>query len=270
MTNFLKIAVFTVLISATYTGIAHLLPQVTTWPPRTVEVGPDSDLGPLELSQAGEEIYQSACAFCHKPGAKRCPDLSGMGALALERARERQAATGETYTALDYVVEALCRPSAHVTDGFQDIMPNQGETLGPGPLLAVSAFLLDLGGTSEVRGTATAPLERFGCGEAPPADAAPAPVGTPEEAWEAFRCGACHTLDGSPSPLGPPLHDVGARLDSAQLLEALLDPPATAPERDPPYPDVMQPALEGSGFYARMSAADYRAMVAWLAEHTGE
>ncbi len=81
----------------------------------------------------------------------------------------------------------------------------------------------------------------------------------------------CHNLDKPDRLLGPSLFDVGARLSKAQIYEAILDPDGTISEGEPPYPPgLMKVSLDGAGFYERMTAADYKAMVDWLAEHRGE
>ena len=63
---------------------------------------------------------------------------------------------------------------------------------------------------------------------------------------------------------------IGKRLDPPALYEALLDPDASLAKGEPAYaPGLMKATLEGNGFYARMTAADYKALVAWLAAKKG-
>ena len=273
MNTYLKIALFTTAISAMYAGIAQLLPQLEAHPPATIEVGPYATVGSEDLSIAGEDVFRSQCLYCHLPAAGRCPDLANVGANATGRAAERAAATGEAYTDADYLVESVCRPGAHLVAGYTDIMPPQGGVLSPGQILAVVAYLQDQGGTSRVTGRDTALLERFGCLEPAPPTAPPATVGTPEEVFRGFACVGCHAIDGTAAVriVGPSLHDVGARLSEGQIYEAILDPDATIAPADPPWPKgAMKATLDANGFYARMTAADYRALVAWLAAHDGK
>ncbi|HJN74687.1 MAG TPA: c-type cytochrome [Myxococcota bacterium] len=154
------------------------------------------------------------------------------------------------------------------------VTPSQATPALTSQVLAVTAFLQDLGGTATVKGTDVEPVERFGCvsaGGGDPAEAAaPEAVGPPEEVFATFGCVGCHQIAVPVRTLGPPLHDVGARLSTSELYESILEPDATMAEGDPPYPPgLMGATLEGNGFYERMTAADYRALVEWLAGHGG-
>ena len=273
MKNYLAIALFTIVVSATYTAIAQFLPQLENHPPAVVELG--SNIGPEDLAVAGEGVFESSCAQCHKMGESgHCPDLATSGTLAVSRAKERAEATGEDFTDVDYLVEALCQPGDYLVEGYGNIMPKQGKVLSGGQVLAVVAFLQDQGGEASVKGTDVGPVERFGCvtggggGEAEAAGAEP--VGPPEAVFNTFGCVGCHMLAAPVRTLGPPMFGVGARLSKSEIYEALLDPDATMAEGDPPYPGgLMKATLEGNGLYERMTAADYRALVEWLASHTG-
>ncbi len=274
MQTYLRIAVFTLLTSLLYTGIGQILPQFENHPPAVVELG--ANIGPEDLSAAGSGVFEGVCASCHKMGeAGRAPDLGNMGAISVSRAAERAAATGENFTVVDYLVESLCKPDDFKAPGFPaGGMPGQGGQLSGGQLLAAVAFLQDQGDVATVRGTDVEPVERF-CGITPgggaaPAAAAPEPVGTPDEVFASFACMGCHQLiPGIPS-MGPNLSDVGARMSKAELYEALLEPAATVGEAYAPLASLMPLTLDGNGFYERMTAADYRALVDWLAAKTGE
>lgn len=273
MKTFLKIAVFTAAISATYAAVAQLLPQLEAHPPATIEVGPYSTIGSEDLSTAGDEVFAAECRYCHLPAAGRCPDLANMGVDAAGRAAERAKATGEPYTDVDYLVESVCRPGAHLVAGYTDIMPPQGGVLTPGQLLAVVAYLQDQGGQARVTGRDTAPLERFGCFAAAPAASPKVSVGSPEEVFRAFGCVGCHAIEANDATrlVGPSLYDVGARLSEGAIYESVLDPDATVAPADPPWPPgAMKATLDANGFYARMTASDYRALVNWLASHDGK
>ena len=85
-----------------------------------------------------------------------------------------------------------------------------------------------------------------------------------------FGCIACHQLAAPVRTLGPALNDIGTRLSTSEIYESILDPDAVMAEGDPPYPPgVMKATLDGNGFYERMTAEDYRALVEWLATHKG-
>jgi len=270
MKNVVAIAVFTVAISVTYTAIAQLLPQLENHPPAVVELG--SNIGPEDLAVAGEGVFESSCSQCHKMGeAGRCPDLAQMGSLAKSRAAER----GADFTEVDYLVEALCKPGDYLVEGYGNIMPAQGKVLSGGQILAVVAFLQEQGGAATVKGTDSEPIERFSCvtaggGGGGEVAAGPEPVGTPEEVFANFGCVGCHQVDSPARGLGPSLFDIGTRLSTGEIYEAVLDPDASLAEGDPPYPGVLMKAtLDGNGFYDRMTATDYSALVEWLASHTG-
>lgn len=273
MKVYARIALLTTAISAFYAGIAQMLPQLESHPPATIEVGPYATVGPEDLSTAGEQVFLSDCRYCHLPTGGRCPDLSNVGRDAADRAAARAIETGEAYTDVDYLVESVCRPGAHLVAGYTDIMPPQGGVLSPGQILAVVAFLQDQGGVATVNGRGTGPLERFGCLEPAPANAATGSVGTAEDVFRGFGCVGCHAIAPGDTRrlVGPSLQDVGARLTEAQITEAILDPDATVAPADPPWPrGAMKATLDSNGFYARMTASDYRALVAWLLTHDGK
>ncbi len=278
MRDLLAIAIFTVVVSLLYTALAQLLPQLENHPPPIVELG--SDIGPEELAAAGSAAFEANCVSCHKMGESgRAPDLASAGALAFDRAAQRAGETGEVFTDVDYLVEALCKPGDYLVEGFGNIMPPQGKALSGGQILAVTAFLQSLGGEATVKGTDVDPVVRFGCatgaggGDAAGGaeEAKPASVGPPDKAFEKYGCTGCHKLDSEERTIGPSLFDVGKRLGKGELYEAILAPDATMAAGDPPYAGgVMKQTLDGNGFYDAMTPADYQAMVDWLATLKGE
>ncbi|MEE2750794.1 MAG: c-type cytochrome [Myxococcota bacterium] len=275
MKTYLQIAFFTLVVSLTYTFIGRSLPQFENHPPAVVELG--ANIGPEDLSAAGSGVFEGVCASCHKIGeAVRAPDLSNIGALAAARAAERSAASGETYTAIDYLVESLCEPNAYMAPGFgAGGMPGQGGQLSGGQILATVAYLQDQGDVATVRGTDVDPVERF-CGiseggdGAAAAPAGPEPVGGPEAVFAEFACAGCHQMTPGIPSMGPNLSDIGSRMSKAEIYEALLEPAATVDEAYAAFGTLMPMTLDGNGFYDRMTAADYRALVDWLAAKTGE
>lgn len=275
MKHFLLIFSFTVVVSLMYTGVAQFLPQLPSYPPTKVELG--SNIGPSDLAAAGQGVFDSNCLQCHKFGeVARGPDLAGMGQRAHARAAERAEKTGKPYTDVDYLVEALCKPGDYLVEGFGNIMPPQGKALSGGQVLAAVAFLQDLGGEANVKGTDVESVERFGCvaagggGGGGEAAAEAEPVGSPEEVVQTFGCTACHSIDSDARLMGPSLFDVGARLGKGELYESLLAPDAALAPGTPPYPGaVMKGTLEGNGFYDRMTPSDYQALVDWLAGKKG-
>ncbi len=279
MKNFLLIGLFTVAVSLFYTGVAQFLPQLENRPPAEVALG--SKIGPEELSAIGAGVFDANCSQCHKLGeGGRAPDLNGMGPRAADRAAERSAESGQTFTDIDYLVEALCKPGDYLVEGFGNIMPPQGKALSGGQLLAVVAYLQNLGGDATVRGTDVDPIKRFGClsgggsamagggGEAEPA--AKDPVGPPEKVFDAFGCSGCHATEDEERKIGPSLWGVGKRLTKGELYDSILAPDAQLTPADPPYAlGVMKETLNGNGFYERMTPADIQALVTWLAANKG-
>lgn len=274
MKRYLQIAAFTLGVSLLYTAVGQVLPQLESHPPARLDRLP-SDVGPDVLAEMGEGVFASSCAQCHTISAEggRGPDLAGIGSRATGRAAERAEETGEPYDALDYLLESLCRPDVYLVDGFSDIMPPQGRSLDGGQILAIAAFLQNLGAVASVTGNDIDPLRRFGCptsvGEGSGGGGGGAPVGGPEEVFSEFACAGCHPIDAPrENSVGPSLHDVGRRLTRGELYESLLAPDAVIAEG---YESgLMSVTLGGSGFYDRMRPADYQALVGWLAEHGAE
>ena len=275
MKNFILTAALTLAISLIYTGIAFVLPQLPSMPPPEVAMG--ADVGPDQLIPAGEKTFANECAQCH-PG--RGPDIGGVGALAEDRAALRAEQTGEPYTGIDYLVEAICDPSAYIVDGYTDAMGNPASKLSGGQVQALVAYLQDQGGSSTMRGTNVDPLYRFGCptedsaGDAEPVaaggiQAAETSAGTPEEILEKFKCAGCHSLDTADSTQGPSLFNVGARLDKAEIYNAILFPNAEMSEGFESSTGLMKDNLDGQSFYTSMTPADYKALVNWLSDQKG-
>jgi len=264
MKTIINIFLFTFIVSAIYTGIAQILPQIEGKPPPKVEFG--ANTSPEDFAVAGGDIFETNCTQCHslsEPG--RCPPLGNMGALAHSRARER----GPGFTDVDYLVEALCKPSDYLVDGYGDIMPPQQRAMKPGQLQAVVAFLQTLGGDATLKGTDIEAFEKFGCGAVGgggdgggTAVATLKPVGSPEEAWAEFGCEGCHSLDTDEVKTGPTLKGIGGRMEKWEILDAIINPDATI--ADGFGAGMMEGAIAARDFYSRMSGKDYQAFVDWL------
>jgi cytochrome c2 len=274
MKDLLMISVFTLGVTLLYTGVAQVLPQLENHPPAVVALG--SNIGPEELAPIGAGVFEANCVACHKMGQSgRAPDLSIIGVTAFDRAAGRAAETGESFTDVDYLLESLCKPGDFLVEGYGNIMPNQAKALSGGQLLAVVAFLQNLGGEATAKGTDVDPVLRFGCASAAGAAPAAAPakaaaVGPPEKVYEKYGCSGCHSIDSDERKIGPSLADVGKRLTKGQLYEAMLDPDGTMAVGDPPFDKgVMKSTLDGNGFYTDMTPGDYQALVDWLAGKKG-
>ena len=78
MKDFLNIALFTLVVSLVYTGIAQILPQLEGKAPPRIEFG--SDTSPEDLASLGAEVFNANCTQCHKMAeAGRCPPLGNIG-----------------------------------------------------------------------------------------------------------------------------------------------------------------------------------------------
>ncbi|HIA01176.1 MAG TPA: c-type cytochrome, partial [Myxococcales bacterium] len=237
MKNFLQIAAFTLIVSLTYTGIAFLLPQLESRPAPQVKLG--AKIGPEKLAPVGQLVFENICLQCHKLGESgRAPDLANIGQGAEDRAAER----GPGFTAVDYLVESLCKPGDYLVEGFGNIMPPQQKALDGGQILAVVAYLQTLGGEATVKGTDVEPIIRFGCitGSGPGSvatneAAAPEKLGSPDKVYEKFGCSGCHAIDDDTRKIGPSLYDVGKRLKKGEIYESILAPDKVIAKGDPPF-----------------------------------
>src|SRR3989304_8639013 len=135
-----KVFIFLIVIVAVFRWVGSAITKMTGGEKKAggkVEVPPEG----------GETIYwgKGRCYTCHSIGdggsAVRCPNHGEwgdkfplpMGARAVERAKEREKATGKAYTATDYLVESLADPGAYVVDSFKNEMPNPWEPPLPLP-----------------------------------------------------------------------------------------------------------------------------------------
>jgi len=271
MKNYLFITLFTLLTSITYTAIGFMLPQKVGEPPPIIELGVQA--APEDLAAAGFTLFANECSSCHMVGAPggRGPDLSGVGQRAITLGRAR----GGDFGQVDYLLEAMCRPGDYVADGYANFMTNFDGRLEGGQLIALVAYLQDLGDVATVNGlevdlvTQHCPKSASGGGSsgATEAPVAAKPIESAEEALSEFGCGACHAMDSDAVLAGPGLGSIGARMSREAILESLLTPDDTLADGFPP---MMGGALTGSGFYDRMTAENIDALVDYLVELKGE
>ncbi len=262
MKDFLNIALFTLVISLVYTGIAQILPQLEGKAPPRVEFG--SETSAEDLAVLGAEVFEGNCASCHKMAeAGRCPPLGNIGAMAHDRARER----GDGYTDVEYLVEALCKPNDYIVDGYAGgVMAAQQKSIKPGALQAVTAYLQSLGGEPTVSGKDTQVFIDFDCATADGGDSSGGggvakldPMPAPDKVWTDFGCMGCHNGD-----TGPDLTGLGSRMDKWEILDSILNPDAEIAAGF--EGGAMEGSLAGNDFYARMTGKDYKLLVEWLAE----
>ncbi|QXD15934.1 cytochrome c [Rhodocaloribacter litoris] len=265
----MKIFAFTILVSAFYSYVGQWVPQKETYPPETVELS--ADMTTEELVAAGQEIVagKGTCLGCHtigqEGGALRFPDLGNIGAVAGTRR--------EGYSDVEYLAESLYEPNVFIVEGFNPGMPAVHRPpigLTDQEILAVIAYLQSLGGTP----TVTLATELRWQGQAPATPAAPAtPSPGGAEAMDgpalvqAYLCNTCHSFDAPTPGAGPSLYDVGRRLSKAEIYEAIMEPDAVVAEGY--APGVMGATLNATGFYDRITSAQLKTLVDYLASLQG-
>jgi len=272
MNNALKVAVLTVLTTAFYAYVGHMVPQKITYPPESAEL--ESDMTTEQMVKVGGEIVatKGTCLACHtigsdKPG--RFPDLGGIGA----RAGTRKSGMDD----VGYLAESLYEPNAFIVDGFNPgmIAPSKPPvSLTDSEILTVIAYLQSLGGTP----TVTMQTKLKYAGQSPgPAAPGPRPTslaGSPGAALDGaqlmqnYACVTCHKVDTPEKLIGPSLYDVGSRMSTAKLYESIMDPDASVAEGFPP--GVMIATLRATQFYDKVTASELKTIVTYLAARKGK
>ncbi len=277
MKNVLRVAVLTVLTTAFYAYVGHMVPQKITYPPESVELR--SDMTTDEMVEAGQATMagKGICLTCHTIGSRkpgRFPDLGGIGAIAGSRR--------EGMSAVDYLAESLYEPNAYIVEGFNAGMIAVSKppiSLSDQEILSVIAYLQSLGSTPTV--TMQTKL-KYSRGETEPAvaaavdptsldasavSAAGTGSATGQELLEKYLCITCHNIDAPSALVGPSLYDVGTRLTTAAIYEAIMAPDETIAEGY--FPGVMPAMMQSSGFYDQVSAHQLQTLVDYLASRKG-
>ncbi|TAN84438.1 MAG: c-type cytochrome [Gallionella sp.] len=238
MINFIKVAIFSVLMVGAFWGYSNFgIPQIKPAPPPVEE---KLDLGAMTMEQfiaLGGKIYngKGTCTLCHN-AMGRAPMLDKIGTAAPENIKSSRY-KGTAKTVEEYLRESLLKPSAFVVSGFGKAGSNDTESpmpdvsgggigLSEAEIAAVIAYLQDSGG-AEV--TVAIPAMPAAGAEAPKAEEA-APLKTPEEIIAKYTCGACHIVAGQSGALGPSLAKIGATRNKEYLRQAILDPDAVVPK----------------------------------------
>ncbi|MDO8811323.1 MAG: c-type cytochrome [Gallionella sp.] len=234
MINFLKVAVFSLLMVGGFWGFANFgIPQIKPAPPPVEE---KLDLGAMTMDQfiaLGGKIFngKGTCTLCHNKMG-RAPMLDTIGKNAPERLKDARY-KGTAKTIEEYIFESMTKPSAYVVAGFGKSGTNDTESpmpdvtgggigLNEAEVKAVIAYLQDSGG-AEV--TVTIPAMPAPGAEAPKAEEA-APLKTAEEVIAKYTCGACHKVAGQEGALGPDLTKIGKTRNKDYLRQAILEPDA--------------------------------------------
>lgn len=226
------------LVDALQGGAAAATPEPST--------GDGGAMDEAQLVALGEETFSVECSACHGAQASAGPAFPGMA--------ERAAVAVEGMAAEDYLHESIVDPSAHVVDGFADIMPKAyGTELTDQQIEGLVAYIMAESGGGATGGEEPAEEPT----EAPTDEATPEPAEEPtaEEPEEAASAGdpargealfnqACSACHGAQDGAGPALPGMGEQAATAvegmtaeeYLHEAIVDPSAHIVEG---YADIM-------------------------------
>ena len=257
--NNLRILLLTAGVIAFYTSVAHVIPQLQSEVPESLDLGAGAT--PEALVSAGERIYNGAggCAACHGLGTRAPNLLSDHAGQGLIGARCGSRESGKDCKA--YLYEAMTVPNKYVVPGFEPIMPDMRRQLADDQIWAVVAYLQSLGGEVTVTGADLKPAAGAG-GAAPAAAAGPAMTATtdPVQLVTEKGCIGCHVLDGKGGAVGPPFDRMGGQRTADQIRRGILQPNADTAKGYERFAGTM-PATFGQ----QLSAAQLEALVAYLA-----
>ena len=196
--------------------------------------------------EAGESIFwgKGKCGTCHHIGGRgsavRCPDLDGIGALAVERAAELTAG-GSTMSPTDYLVQSIAEPSTYVVANYKDEMPKAYEPpigLTAEEISATITYLQTLGGEADAAAITLPDAVRQAAAAASSGSWAPYIEGNATVGEYLFydrqgvaTCVLCHTSidkDGVErgGDVGPVLSHVAGVRTPEFMLRSMLDPSA--------------------------------------------
>lgn len=265
----IKVLGFSLALTLVFTFIANLLPQIEGEAPveRAFEPGAFTKETFVVL---GEELFKGkgTCTLCHNDMG-RAPDILVMNLV--ETAAERLADSryqGKATDAESYLRESLLQPSLYVVKGYGKKGTN--DTISPMPAIDKAPIQL-----SDIEMDAVIAYMQAKDGN-PVTVALPAATPPPveekaamaqnysysaEEALGQYGCAACHAILESESSIGPDLRDVGARLNSAEIRQSIVEPNVVIAEGYSP----MMP----SNFAEQMKVKELEMIVQFLAEQKG-
>lgn len=256
LTN-LKVLLVALVVIGFYTLVAHVIPQLQSEVPETLELG--ADVTAEELVSAGQRIYEGAggCTACHGLGT-RAPNLltdhNGEGAIGARCETGRKGEDCKTY-----LYRSMVDPGAFLVSGFGNIMPDMRRQLSEDQIWSLVAYLQSLGGEVTVSG---ADLQGEAETERGPSAAMDVRSTTtdPRELLQTHACLGCHQLDGAGPPIGPSFDGMGARLSADRIRRGILDPNAEVAAGYEQFAGMM-PATFGQ----QLTAAQLEAIVQFLA-----
>jgi len=217
----LKVLGFLILTIAVYNWIGYAITDLS---------GGEKDASAaVEITpEGGEALYwgKGRCYTCHSLGgqgsAVRGPNHGQfgekfpepMGARAVERAKVRSEKTGNTYTAVDYLVESMAEPGAYVVDGYKNEMAvvyAPPISLNLKEIKAIISYMMVQGGDLDMEAIDTAPSEVSAKFYSKIQAAQAAGGGDPGAGEVVFEdnCSECHSLEGE-TVIGPDLSNVGS------------------------------------------------------------
>jgi len=255
-TNLKVLAVAAVVLSF-YTGVAHIIPQLQSEVPESVNLGAGAT--GEQLASAGEKIYNGAggCGACHGLGT-RAPNLltdeKGTGLIG-QRCGKRDG----NKPCKQYLLEALTTPNAFVVAGYGPIMPDMRRQISLDQIWAVIAFLESNGGEIDVTGQDIVDAQAA-AGAAKPAAA---PAGAPIDVTKVlsdYNCSGCHVLKGEGGAVGPALDGIGARSNADEIRQSITSPRAKIAKGFEAMAEMMP-----ANFGQQLSQAELDALVAFLA-----
>jgi putative heme-binding domain-containing protein len=246
MNAFLKAAVFTVAICASYIYIGIVITDISGGSKAGVKIEGVS-------VEAGEQIFwgNGKCHTCHSVGTKgsaiRAPNLGvtddfplPIALRAEERAKELSAKLGKPFTAADYLVSSHYDPGLYVVEGFKNEMPTAWKPpifLSIDEILAVDLYLQTMGGEPDQGALTASPyfveMKKASASLDPSAvvEFKPYLVGDPERGMQIFfdpgskaPCAKCHAVGDKGGKVGPELTNVAGTRDIHYIIESVLDP----------------------------------------------
>ncbi|NOY16077.1 MAG: c-type cytochrome [Gammaproteobacteria bacterium] len=268
MNNFLKVAIFSLLMVGAFAGYSNFgIPQIEPAPPPVEE---KLDLGAMTMDQfvaLGDKIFhgKGTCTLCHNEMG-RAPMLDKIGTVAHERLGDPRY-QGEATNVEEYLHESFVKPSAFVVAGFGKSGTNDTESPMPdvsgggigmsdAEIAAVIAYLQDISGSDITVSIPTDVPEEGGDEESE--GGGRAPLESAEAIIAEFGCGACHKVAGETGEMGPDLTHIGALRGKDHLRRALLDPNAEISEG---FMEGMMPDTYGT----QLSGKELEMLVDYLA-----
>ncbi|MDH3742436.1 MAG: c-type cytochrome [Hyphomicrobiales bacterium] len=218
-----KVSLFLLIVLGIYLLIGYEITSMTGGGQRTAAV---VDVSP----ESGETIYwgKGRCFTCHSVGGQgsavrgpnhgqfgeKFPDA--MGERAVKRAAERSEKTGDTWTAVDYMVESLAEPGAYVVEGYKNEMAvvyAPPISLNLTEIKAVVMYLLAQGGDPDAEAVDTGPSDITQQYYSKIEAAQAAGGGDPTAGAEVFddNCSECHSLEAEPGEVGPGLAGIAGK-----------------------------------------------------------